>query len=97
MSANQAHAVLPDGSGDPVLLVLKSHGSQRAAALARRLGVSPQAVRKRLDRLLEDGLVRFEDEAGRPGRPKRCWSLSERGHGRFPDTHAQLKIGRAHV
>src|ERR1700753_2779334 len=78
---------------DSLLFQLKTMGPVQADALARRLGISPQAVRQQMDRLLESGLVRYEDRATGPGRPKRFWSLTEQGQARFPDSHAQLTIG----
>jgi predicted ArsR family transcriptional regulator len=34
----------------------------------------------------------FDDQAGEIGRPKRFWRLTEKGHGRFPDTHGDLTV-----
>jgi len=78
---------------DSLLFQLKTMGPVQAEILARRLGISPQAVRQQMDRLLESGLVRYEDRAAGPGRPKRFWSLTEQGQARFPDSHAQLTLG----
>ena len=78
------------GTSDEILFFLKTHGRATARALAGRLGISPQGVRQQLERLLGEGLVTFADEAMGKGRPKRFWALTDRGHGRFPDTHAQL-------
>ena len=78
---------------DSLLFQLKTMGPVQAEPLARRLGISPQAVRQQMDRLLESGLVSYEDHASGPGRPKRFWSLTEQGQARFPDSHAQLTIG----
>ena len=80
------------GAGDRILFHLKTHGATGAEAMAEALGVTPQAVRQQLDRLQEDALVAFEDQAAGRGRPKRHWRLSEAGHARFPDTHAQLTV-----
>ncbi len=80
-------------ANDSLLFQLKTMGPVQADALARRLGVSPQAVRQQMDRLLESGLVGYEDRAAGPGRPKRFWSLTEQGQTRFPDSHAQLTVG----
>src|SRR5579859_7048267 len=80
-------------SSDSLLFQLKTTGPVQAEPLARRLGISPQAVRQQMDRLLESGLVQYEDRTAGPGRPKRFWSLTERGQARFPDSHAQLTLG----
>jgi len=78
---------------DSLLFQLKTSGPVQAEPLARRLGISPQAVRQQMDRLLESGLVQYEDRTAGPGRPKRFWSLTEQGEARFPDSHAQLTLG----
>jgi len=75
-----------------VLYALKSTGPQSADGLARRLKVTVVAARQQLGRLLEKGLVAFEDKREGVGRPKRVWSLSEAGHGRFPDSHAAMTV-----
>ena len=80
-------------NSDSLLFQIKTAGPAQADGLAGRLGISPQAVRQQLDRLLEAGLVCYEDRAAGPGRPKRFWSLTEQGEARFPDSHAQLTLG----
>ena len=75
-----------------VLFHLKARGPQSASQLARRLGVTPMAVRQHLQRLAEEKLVDYEDERKRVGRPLRVWRLTERAQGRFPDTHADLTV-----
>ena len=50
------------------------------------------AARQQLGRLLQKGLVRFEDRREGVGRPKRVWSLSDAGHARFPDSHAAATV-----
>src|SRR5262249_49100151 len=79
-------------AADAILFQLKSLGEAQAETLARRLGISVQAVRQRLDRLLADGLVSFSDRSRGRGRPRRLWSLAPGATGLFPDTHAQLTI-----
>jgi predicted ArsR family transcriptional regulator len=77
---------------DHLLLSLKTRGAQETRALAGQLGVSRQAALQALERLAADGLVTHADQRRGVGRPRRLWSLSERGHARFPDTHAQLTL-----
>ena len=78
---------------DSLMFQLKTMGPVQAEPLSRRLGISPQAVRQQMDRLLDLGLVQYEDRAAGPGRPKRFWSLTEQAQARFPDSHAQLTVG----
>lgn len=79
-------------AAEAILFQLKSLGEARAETLARRLGISIQAVRQRLDRLLSENLVVFADHARGRGRPRRLWSLAPAAASRFPDTHAQLTV-----
>jgi predicted ArsR family transcriptional regulator len=83
---------MEDKGATRVLYALKSVGPQSADALARRLKVTVVAVRQQLGRLLNKGLVAFEDRREGVGRPKRLWSLSEAGHARFPDSHAAMTV-----
>ena len=77
---------------DAILFQLKSLGEAQAEMLARRLGISVQAVRQRLERLLTENLVAFSDHAHGRGRPRRLWSLAPGTASLFPDTHAQLTV-----
>jgi predicted ArsR family transcriptional regulator len=78
--------------GDAILFQLKSLGDAQAETLARRLRISVQAVRQRLERLLAEQLVEFADQPGGRGRPRRMWSLTAQAASLFPDTHAQLTV-----
>ncbi|MDD7910285.1 transcriptional regulator [Pseudovibrio exalbescens] len=75
-----------------LLYALKSRGPQTSAELAKGLGVTTVAIRQHLDGLSEDGLVAFEDIKGSVGRPKRVWSLSDKGNSQFPDNHSNLMV-----
>ena len=77
---------------DDLLLLLKTRGPQTAQDVAGRLGVSRQAARVQLEKLAEQGLVAHAAERAGVGRPRSVWSLTEAGHGRFPDTHAQMTV-----
>jgi predicted ArsR family transcriptional regulator len=63
-------------TGDAILFLLKSLGDVQAETLARRLRISAQAVRQRLERLLAEQLVEFADQPRGRGRPRRMWSLA---------------------
>jgi predicted ArsR family transcriptional regulator len=78
---------------EKILHHLKTKGPATAQALARRLGVTAMAVRQQLDRLEAEGLVAFEERAGRVGRPPRVWRLTPAAQARFPDAHAELAVG----
>ncbi|MBV8088518.1 MAG: MarR family transcriptional regulator [Alphaproteobacteria bacterium] len=79
-------------AGDAILFQLKSLGEAQAETLARRLGISVQAVRQRLERLLAEDRVAYSDRTHGRGRPRRLWSLAPGASSLFPDTHAQLTV-----
>jgi len=78
---------------DKVLFHLKTKGPQTAAQLARRLSVTPMAVRQHLYGLEQDQLVSFIDERKRVGRPSRIWRLTAKAGAMFPDNHSELAVG----
>jgi len=78
---------------DRLLHALKTKGPQTAAQLARRFGITAMAVRQHLDDLQGEGLVAFEAERGRVGRPRRRWRVTDAASERFPDSHAELAVG----
>jgi predicted ArsR family transcriptional regulator len=73
------------GTRDRVQRVICEYGPLTATALASRLGLTPAAVRRHLDRLAEQGTIeeRVPVTAGGGrgrGRPGRAYSLSEAAH-----------------
>jgi len=82
-----------DPTSERILRQLKTHGPQGSTALAEALGVSTEAIRQQVQKLLDETLIAGEQE--RPsgaGRPRQLWSLTAEGHARFPDAHAQLAV-----
>jgi predicted ArsR family transcriptional regulator len=77
---------------DKVLLHLKQKGPQTASQLASRIRVTPVAVRQHLYTLSEEGLVAFDDDRSRVGRPRRIWRLAPRAQAVFPDAHSDLAV-----
>ncbi len=80
----------PRPAGERLLLLLKTRGPQTAADLGAALGVTGEAARQQLQKLAADGLVEATSEPRGPGRPARFWALTDKGHARFPDAHAEL-------
>jgi predicted ArsR family transcriptional regulator len=80
------------GSADDILLHLKTRGPTQTLGVAAALGVSRQAARQHLEKLFADGLVEYAEERAGVGRPRRAWSLSAKGHARFPDSHALMTL-----
>ena len=78
---------------DRLLYALRSRGPQAAAALAATVAITPMGAHKLLARLETQGLVEAQDDQrGEAGRPRKLWSLTAAGHGRFPDRHGDLTV-----
>ena len=71
-------------AGDAILFQLKSLGEAQAETLARRLRISVQAVRQRLERLLAEDLVTYSDRAQGRGRPRGSGRWRQARHRCFP-------------
>ena len=72
---------------------LKRRGASTPGELGEALEITDVAARQHLQALAEDGHVQSAKRAssGR-GRPAVEWSLTERGHGLFPDHHGELTV-----
>lgn len=81
---------LPDH--ERALLILKTRGPQPLASIAEDMEVTNEGARFHLLKLEKEGLVKNRKECEGRGRPKQIWSLTEKGHDRFPDTHAALTV-----
>ncbi len=81
-----------ESTSDRILFHLKTRGPQAAAQIAKRLAVTPMAVRQHLYHLRDDGMVDYLDERRRVGRPARLWRLTDKAQARFPNTHAELTV-----
>jgi len=83
---------MPRSGDDRILFHLKARGPQTAFDVGSRFGMTPTGARQHLCKLESDGLVEAEFRRQRRGRPKKYWHLTGRGHGRFPDRHADLTL-----
>lgn len=79
-------------SSDQILFLLKTRGPNTAQALAGLLDLTSMGARRQLEAAHEKGLVSFDDVADKVGRPSRRWTLTDAGHARFPDRHADLTL-----
>jgi len=79
-------------TAEQTLFLLKTRGPQTAQQLAALLALTSMGARKQLESWQEKGMVTYEDVADKPGRPARRWLLTEAGHARFPDRHADLTL-----
>jgi predicted ArsR family transcriptional regulator len=82
----------PDRSQDRILFHLKTRGAQTAAEIGAQLDMTSVGARQHLLKLETAGLVESEDRRQGRGRPRKCWRLTQRGHGRFPDRHSDLTL-----
>ncbi len=83
---------MPRSSDDRILFHLKARGPQTASDVGARFAMTPTGARQHLCNLEVDGLVEAEFRRQQRGRPKKYWRLTSRGHGRFPDRHADLTL-----
>jgi predicted ArsR family transcriptional regulator len=79
-------------TAEHTLFLIKTRGPQTAQQLAALLELTSMGARKQLEAWHEKGMVTYEDVADKPGRPSRRWLLTEAGHARFPDRHADLTL-----
>ena len=79
-------------SDETLLLLLKTQGPLSAPELARRLDVTPQGLRRRLEGLAAEGYVMPEQSTAGVGRPPARWRLAPAGEARFPDAHDAVAV-----
>jgi predicted ArsR family transcriptional regulator len=79
-------------TAEQTLFLIKTRGPQTAQQLAALLDLTSMGARKQLEAWQEKGLLTYEDVADKPGRPSRRWMLTDAGHARFPDRHADLTV-----
>lgn len=80
-------------AAERMLFQVKTRGPVSTAQLAHALDMTAEAARQQVHKLLAAGLVAGQQEAAAGvGRPRQNWVLTEAGHRRFPDTHAQLSV-----
>ncbi|WP_342113204.1 helix-turn-helix transcriptional regulator [Pseudoduganella sp. OTU4001] len=79
-------------TADQILFLLKTRGPRTAQQLAELLDLTSMGARRHLEAAEAAGLARHEDVAEKVGRPSRRWLLTEAGHARFPDRHADLTL-----
>ncbi len=83
---------MSESSDRPLLDLIRRDGPLTVAAMASRLGVTATAIRNRLTRLVDAGLVERRAESGGRGRPKHTYSASERTLRRLGQNYADLAV-----
>lgn len=80
-------------TADRILFYLKTHGPVANTVLAKALGMTAEAARQQIQKLVAAGLIEGRQQASSGvGRPHQDWALTDAGNRRFPDTHAQLSV-----
>jgi DeoR family transcriptional regulator, suf operon transcriptional repressor len=79
----------PEGTPRTILALLRD-GPRQAQDLAAALGIDVSAVRRHLEDLRGAGLVDAQDVVSGPGRPKKMYRLTPKGHEAFPRDYALL-------
>lgn len=77
-------------SFEKFLVLLKKSGALSAAAIAQELDITGEGARFQLIKLEEEGFVQSGKMTKGVGRPMQIWSLTDKGHGYFPDAHADF-------
>jgi DeoR family transcriptional regulator, suf operon transcriptional repressor len=75
-----------------ILQQLLKQGQASAQALADDLEISPQAIRRHLKDLEEEGLIYFQSLQTGMGRPQHVYQLTQAGRDRFPSRHDEFAI-----
>jgi predicted ArsR family transcriptional regulator len=75
-----------------IVQLLKTEGALDAAALSRRLQLTPMAVRQHLYALQTEKLVTAEERPVPRGRPAKHWTLTPEATRLFPDAYAELSV-----
>jgi len=79
-------------NNEKAVFILKTKGEQTIKEIANELGVTTEGARFQLLKLSNEGLIKSESRSKGRGRPQQVWSLTAKGHARFPDTHSGLTV-----
>src|SRR4051812_18232124 len=88
----EMHRTMTETSDRRLLDVIRRHGPLTVPEMATHLGVTATAVRNRLTRLLEAGLVERKAQGGTGGRPKHTYRASDEAHKRLGQNYADLAL-----
>jgi predicted ArsR family transcriptional regulator len=75
-----------------IVKLLKTEGALDSARLAKRLRVTPMAVRQHLYALQKEKMVSAEERPVPVGRPAKYWRLTRDADRLFPDAYAELSV-----
>ena len=84
---------MPEGkTRRAIVRLLKQEGALDSASLARRLKLTPMAVRQHLYQLQREKLVAAEERRVPLGRPAKFWQLTRAADRLFPEAYAELTL-----
>jgi predicted ArsR family transcriptional regulator len=75
-----------------IVKLLKTEGPIDSSQLAKRLGLTPMAIRQHLYALQSEGLVMAEERPVPVGRPAKFWQLTREADRLFPEAYAELSV-----
>jgi predicted ArsR family transcriptional regulator len=75
-----------------IVKLLKTEGALDSAGLAKKLRVTPMAVRQHLYALQKEKMVIAEERPVPLGRPAKFWKLTREADRLFPDAYAELSV-----
>jgi predicted ArsR family transcriptional regulator len=87
-----ADPAAPRSTRRALVKLLKTEGPLDSAQLAKRLRLTPMAVRQHLYTLQSEKLVTAEERAVPIGRPAKYWQLTRQADTLFPDAYAELNV-----
>ncbi len=83
---------MSESSDRPLLDLIRREGPVTVAEMAGRLGVTATAVRNRLVRLVDSGLVERRAEQGGRGRPRHTYRASVEAQKQIGQNYAELAV-----
>ena len=84
---------MPEGkTRRAIVRLLKNEGAMDSAAMAKRLKLTPMAVRQHLYELQSEKLVTADERKVPLGRPAKYWQLTREADRLFPDAYAELSV-----
>lgn len=92
--SDKKNSVSQHGTANRLLFILKTRGPQTIASLAKLTGTSAENIRQQIQKSMTENLVEtgIVEKKPKAGRPVQLWQLTDKGHSRFPDTHADMTV-----
>lgn len=83
---------LQSSSKEAILQYLLKENQASVQDIAEAMKISPQATRRHLKDLLEQGLIEYDLVKVKTGRPQYLYSLSRQGRDRFPQNYGEFAV-----